>query len=374
MKKYITYMFLTVSLISCLFLPVQAFSDAEPEKIKEEISNELESSIDSDIREKLKDMGLEDFEPESIFNVSLDSISKFFSDTLKEKLVNNSKLFFELLGVILLAGIILSILTDDDKSDFLEIIVMIVVVLSSVRAVSVTLPAVISALEASKKFMLSFVPVYTLIVSFGGNPSGALTYNTLVLGFAEIVSALITTNITNFMGVFFCLGISFSFNSSINISRIISGVNKIFSTIIGFAASVFTGFLSLKSILSVSIDSVSVKGIRFLISSMIPIIGSSISEAYSSLIGSINLIKGSVAIVGILVIIIINIPIIFDVLTYYIIFNLISYVADSLAVKRAADALKCFSSGMRILLLVCIFEMFIVIISTGILLSVKNGG
>ena len=374
MKKYITYIFLTVSLISCLFLPVQAFSDAEPEKIKEEISNELESSIDSDIREKLKDMGLEDFEPESIFNVSLDSISKFFSDTLKEKLVNNSKLFFELLGVILLAGIILSILTDDDKSDFLEIIVMIVVVLSSVRAVSVTLPAVISALEASKKFMLSFVPVYTLIVSFGGNPSGALTYNTLVLGFAEIVSALITTNITNFMGVFFCLGISFSFNSSINISRIISGVNKIFSTIIGFAASVFTGFLSLKSILSVSIDSVSVKGIRFLISSMIPIIGSSISEAYSSLIGSINLIKGSVAIVGILVIIIINIPIIFDVLTYYIIFNLISYVADSLAVKRAADALKCFSSGMRILLLVCIFEMFIVIISTGILLSVKNGG
>lgn len=374
MKKYITYIFLTVSLISCLFLPVQAFSDAEPEKIKEEISNELESSIDSDIREKLKDMGLEDFEPESIFNVSLDSISKFFSDTLKEKLVNNSKLFFELLGVILLAGIILSILTDDDKSDFLEIIVMIVVVLSSVRAVSVTLPAVISALEASKKFMLSFVPVYTLIVSFGGNPSGALTYNTLVLGFAEIVSALITTNITNFMGVFFCLGISFSFNSSINIGRIISGVNKIFSTIIGFAASVFTGFLSLKSILSVSIDSVSVKGIRFLISSMIPIIGSSISEAYSSLIGSINLIKGSVAIVGILVIIIINIPIIFDVLTYYIIFNLISYVADSLAVKRAADALKCFSSGMRILLLVCIFEMFIVIISTGILLSVKNGG
>ena len=374
MKKYITYIFLTFSLINCLFLPVQAFSDAEPENIKDEINNELESSIDSDIREKLKDMGLEDFEPESIFNVSLDSISRFFSDTLKDKLVNNSKLFFELLGVILLAGIILSILSDDDKSDFLEIIVMIVVVLSSVRAVSVTLPAVISALEATKKFMLSFVPVYTLIVSFGGNPSGALTYNTLVLGFAEIVSALITTNITNFMGVFFCLGISFSFNSSINIGRIISGVNKVFSTIIGFAASVFTGFLSLKSILSVSIDSVSVKGIRFLISSMIPVIGSSISEAYSSLIGSINLIKGSVAIVGILVIIIINIPIIFDVLTYYIAFNLLGYIADSLTVKRTADILKCFSSGMRILLLVCIFEMFIVIISTGIMLSVKNGG
>ncbi len=374
MKKYTTFIVLIIGLINCFFLPVQAFSDADPNKIKDEISNELSSSISSDIREKLNEIGLEDFDPESIYNVSLDSISRFFSDTLKDKLVNNSKLFFELLGVILLAGIILSILSDDDKSDFIGIIVMIIVVLSSVNAVSVTLPAVISALEATSKFMISFVPIYTLIISFGGNPSGALTYNTLVLGFAETVSALITTNITNFIGIFFSLGISFSFNSGINISRILSGINKIFSTIIGFAASVFTGFLSLKSILSVSVDSISVKGIRFLISSMIPVIGSSISEAYSSLLGSINLIKGSVAVVGILVIIIINIPIIIDILTYYIAFNLLGYVADSLSVKRASDILRCFSCGMRILLLVCIFEMFIIIISTGILLSVKNGG
>ena len=107
---------------------------------------------------------------------------------------------------------------------------------------------------------------------------------------------------------------------------------------------------------------------------MIPIVGSSISDAYSSFLGSINLIKGSVAVVGILVIIIINVPVIFETLIYYVSLNVLSYVADSVSAKRTGDILKCFSCGMRMLLLVCVFEMFILIISMGVLLSVKSGG
>ena len=103
-------------------------------------------------------------------------------------------------------------------------------------------------------------------------------------------------------------------------------------------------------------------------------VGSSISDAYSSFLGSINLIKGSVAVIGILVIVIINIPIILETLAYYVSLNMLSFVAEAVNTKRAGDILRCFSCGMRILMLVSIFEMFILIISTGILLSVKNGG
>ncbi len=374
MKKILIYIIILIGLIdsSCLFS--NAISDIESENIKEEIQYELESAIESDILEILKDIGIDNFDLDNVYNISFASISRFFSDTLKDKLNLNLKTFFELLGVILISGIVSTLFSGDDKEDLIGIISMILITLSAINSVSVTLSAVISVLEASSKFMLAFIPLYTLIVSLSGNPAGALTYNTLVIGFAEIISTFITTNITDFLGVFYCLGISFSFNSSINISRIISAVNKGFSTILGLMASLFTGFLSLKSILSVSVDSLSVKGIRFLISSMIPIVGSSISEAYSSFLGSINVIKSSVAIVGILVIIIINTPIIIETMIYYISFCMLGYIADSVSAKRAGDILKCLSCGMRILLLVCIFEMFIMMISTGIILSVKNGG
>lgn len=374
MKKSLIYFALIIIMLAMLPVPSEAVSDIEANEIAQEIEHELSAAVDSDVRNILKEIGMDGFSFDDVYNISLQSISRFFADTLKNKISDTAFEFAELMGVILLVGVLSVIFADSKNDELLNIIAMTVISLLSVKSVSVSMSAVISTLEMSGKFMLSFVPIYALIISLGGNPSTALTYNTFVIGFAEILSSFITGGITDFLGVFFCLGISFSFNGGINTGRIISAVNKIFNTVIGFVSSVFTGFLSLKSILSSSVDSLSIKSIRFVIGSMIPVIGSSISDAYSSLLGSINLIKGSVAIVGILVIIIINIPIIFETLTHYISFTLLSHIAESVSADRCSDVLKCFACGIRMLLLVCIFEMFILIISTGILLSVKNGG
>ena len=244
----------------------------------------------------------------------------------------------------------------------------------SVNVISDSLNTVVSVLQTSGKFMLSFAPVYTLIISMSGNTASALTYNTFAVFFAEIISTVISTGAIDFIGCYFCLGISFSMNESINVGKFTTTVNRIINTFLGFIASVFTGYLSLRNILSVSVDRVSVRSIRFLISSLIPVVGSSISEAYSSLLGSINLIKSSVAIVGILVILIINTPIVIETLAYYISFNILSYTSDILSANKTGDIFRIFSRGIRILLLLCIFEMFIMIISIGIILSVKSGG
>jgi stage III sporulation protein AE len=374
MKKLLSFLIVLAFSMYLLSLCTYAIENTDIESIQQEIENELNSAIDGNVRDVLEDIGFDGFDLESVYNVSLNSISSFFSKTLKEKIQKSFSSFFELLSVILLTGIITSVFTGKNKEEFIGIFSMVIVALIALNSISSTLSAVISVLSAGEKYMLSFIPVYTLIISLSGNPASALTYNTLVMGFAEVISYFITMGVTDFLGVFYCLGISFSFNDSINISRIISSVNKIFTIIFGFSASLFTGFLSIKSILSASVDSLSVKGIRFLIGSMIPIVGSSISEAYSSFLGSINLIKGSVAFVGIIVIVIINIPIIFETIVYYASFSMLSYVAESVSANKAGDILKCFSCGMRILLLVCIFEMFIMIISTGVMLSVKSGG
>ena len=374
MKKQIFFIVILICTIGFVSLQSNAIEDTNISNIQQEIKDELNSAIDDNVRDILSDIGIDGFDFENVYNVSFSSITDFFSETLKEKIINSFSSFFELLSVILLTGIITCILTGNSEDEFIGIFSMVIVALLAVNTVSSTLSAVISVLGASEKFMLVFVPVYTLIISLSGNPASALTYNTLVIGFAEVISYFITTGITDFLGLFYCLGISFSFNESINISRIISSVNKIFSIILGLAASLFTGFLSIKSVLSASADSLSVKGIRFLIGSTIPIVGSSISDAYSSFLGSINIIKGSVAFIGIIVIVIINTPIIFETITYYASFCLLTYVAESISAKKAADILKCFSCGMRMLLLVCIFEMFIMIISTGIMLSLKSGG
>ncbi len=339
-----------------------------------EISDELFSIIDSDIENVLRDIGISDESLTDALNFSLENIGSFFSSTLAEKAESCLKNVFLLLSVIVICGALSSLFREDKSEEFISLMSVVIITLLSVNIIKGSLSAAVSVLKLSGNFMLSFIPIYTMIISLAGNAASALTYNSLLMAFAEFLSSVISYFSTDLLGIFFCLSISFSMNESVNTGRFISGVNKCVSIVLGLLAGIFTGFLSIKNVLSVTIDSVSVKSIRFLISSLIPIVGSSISDAYSSLLGSINLIKGSVAIVGILVIIIINLPIIIETLIYYVSFTVLSYISDSISGNKAGEAIRCFSCGVRILLLLLVFEMFILIISTGIMLTLKGMG
>lgn len=359
----------------CLFtITAVAVDSGNFDNLGQDIIYDLKKTIDDDTLGILENIGLKDFGFEEIYNISFENITSFFKNTLKDKISVISKAFSELFSVVILAGLVSVVFKEYSDENFTNILCVVIISIMTVNVIEDSLGAVVSVLEISGKFMLCFAPIYTLIISVSGNTATALTYNTFALAIAEIVSTVISSGLTDLIGAFFCLGISFSLNESVNVRRFTGIVNRVYSTVLGLTASIFTGFLSLKNILSVSVDRVSVKSIRYLIGSLIPVVGSSISEAYSSLLGSINLIKSSVAIVGILVIIIVNTPIIVETLAYYLMFNLLEYLSESLQISSVADIFRIFSSGMRILLLLCIFEMFIMIITTGIVLSVKGGG
>ena len=359
----------------CLFtITAVAVDSGNFDNLGQDIIYDLKKTIDDDTLGILENIGLKDFGFEEIYNISFENITSFFKNTLKDKISVISKAFSELFSVVILAGLVAVVFKEYSDENFTNILCVVIISIMTVNVIEDSLGAVVSVLEISGKFMLCFAPIYTLIISVSGNTATALTYNTFALAIAEIVSTVISSGLTDLIGAFFCLGISFSLNESVNVRRFTGIVNRVYSTVLGLTASIFTGFLSLKNILSVSVDRVSIKSIRYLIGSLIPVVGSSISEAYSSLLGSINLIKSSVAIVGILVIIIVNTPIIVETLAYYLMFNLLEYLSESLQISSVADIFRIFSSGMRILLLLCIFEMFIMIITTGIVLSVKGGG
>lgn len=365
-------MLVLLLIISSLLFSLSCHSVNSAEEIGAEVKGELFGLIDKDILDVLDNMGISEDSFSNIYSFSLKNISDFFSETLKEKLEECLADISLLLCVTLITGVISSLFSDGKSSSLISLMGTVTVTLIIISVTEDSLSAALSALRLSGSFTLSFVPIYTMIISFAGNTASALTYNSLIMTFAEALSSFISYFSADLLGIFFCLTISFSLNENINIARFISAVNKVSSISLGLLSGLFTGFLSIKGVLSVSLDSVSVKGIRFLISSLVPVVGSAISDAYSSLVGSINLIKGSVAIVGILVIVIINLPVILHTLIYYLSFTVIGHISDMLCTSRVGDTLRCFAAGIRILLLLCVFEMFILIISTGIMLTLKG--
>lgn len=374
MKRYLIIVLMILIMIISTAVKVNATDSVSADEIQSAVQSDLSEIIDKDTRETLEEIGISDFTFDEIYSISFSEIIDFFAETLKEKAVDISEDFTELFCVVLLLGAVSALFKGYSDESFIDILSCVVITVFSANIVTDSINSIVSVLQTSGKFMLGFAPIYTFIISLSGNTASALTYNTAAVFLAELVSSAISFGIVDLIGVYFCLGISFSLNESINLGKFTSVVSRVVSIVLGLIASTFTGFLSLKNVLSVSVDRVSVRSIRFLISSLIPVVGSSISDAYSSLLGSINLIKGSVAIVGILVIVIINTPIILETLIYYIGFNLLGYTADILSAGKTGDIFRVFSCGIRILLLLSVFEMFILIITTGIMLSVKSGG
>lgn len=368
MKK-IALIFFTPLLLCCVTLSSFA---AETEYDEEYFTESLFSSMSDEAADALEELGIDSLDYEKIYNVSFSDIMDFFGKDLKTRAQNCISDTILLSAVIIITGVVNTYFLIDKKDNLVSVLGVIAVTLIMVSKTNPLINTILSTMKMNSTFMLSFIPIFTLLISLSGNPGSAVTYNSLALVFAEGISAFINNVATDLIGVFFCISIAFSLNNMMNINRFINIINKAVSFVVGFIACGFTGLLSIKGVLSSAVDGASAKSIRFLLSSLIPIVGSSISDAYSSLIGSINLIKSSVAVVGILVVLIISIPAVMEGFFYCVSYSVLSYMSEVMGSDDISGVLRAFSSGIRVLLLLSVLEIFILIISTGIMLNIKG--
>ena len=369
MKKII-YL-IALCLLICA-VSVTAYAEDAVSETADSIARDFYSSLDPDIYKLLEENSLDTLDSNVIFSKGTDSVKAYFSETLAEKIKGSAAWFFTVLSILMLLSVFSSAFNFSSSGDVFSLLSTVVLSVLTVEKTGLFINCVVSAVSLNAKLMLCFVPVFTLLVSLSGNPASALTYNSTVLLFAELMSSFIDRFFISLIGAYFALSIAFSFYGGMNLNRFVNSVNRTVTFILGFLASMFTGFLSLKNVLAYSTDSLSVKGVRFLISSMIPVIGPSLSDAYSTVLGSIHLMKGSLGAVGILAAVIINIPPLAEGAVYCFSLSVLSGIAEMLGLVRAGETLRCFSSCVRILLLVSLFQLFILIVSTGIMLTLRS--
>lgn len=376
MKKF-TLLILSLLLITAFVsfdtFAVEYDTEDNSKEILQQTEDDLFSAIDKDTIETLRSFGIDGLDFDKIYSFSLKNIGSFFSDTFKEKLNEVMKSFILLCGVLLVLYAVKTVMGFSDDTDLAETVCSLVLIILCVSKINPVINSVLSTINLSSKFVLAFVPIYAGVIALCANPASALTYNTLVLALAQGASAFSKGIASSIVGAFLALSICFSFNESINLQRFCSAFNRITGTALGVLSSMFALVLSVKGIMSSGVDSLSGKGIKLLVSTTVPVIGSAISQAYSTIIGSLSLIKSSVAVVGIVVCLVINLPVLIFSLLYYVSFETVSFIAQASGFSRVSNVLKAFCSAVRFLMLVQIFEFVIVIISTGLMLYMKAG-
>ncbi len=337
--------------------------------------DELLESLDDETLELLEELGISEINFESLFNVTPKRIFSLITDIVRGKANSPIKTLATVLIIIILFSIIESLFPKGEKLRLtLNSVSILICTTVLAKPIFDSVSRGMSVIEASSDMMLVFVPIFVAIVSVSGNPMTAMSYNSLILTAAQTVSQTANYFIKPCVVIFFSLGLTSSVSGEFNFKQLASEIKKIAILVLSFISTMFFSFLSLKGSLANVSDSIGTKGIRFILASFIPVVGGAISEGYSSLVGSLSLLKGVVGGFGIATVALINIPVIIELFIWTVVLRFASAISSALKLGELSDLFKIIADSTTLINVVVILNCVILIISTGLLMLLKGGG
>ncbi len=344
---------------------ISDYSDEYYKILSDELSDEVKDILDLS--------GINSIDFEQILSASPEDIVKFFVNSVKGTINSPLKNFIINSAVTVMVSITFSYLSEDEKKKkAVTIIVYAYIALNVCVPMSSLLLAGAAAIRMSSNFMLVFLPILAGIIASANNPLLALNYNSLTIYLAEAVSAFASNFLLPLEGMLFALVCISVLADTMRIKNLAEVIKSTVTKTLCVLATIFTAVLTIKGILSNIADTVTVKGAKMLVSSVVPIIGGSMSDAYAAVVNSLLLLKSSVGVFGIISIAAINLPIISELFFWSLSMTCSAIVADVFGIGGASEFYREISNVIKTFNAILIFCCMLFIVSTGILLTIKN--
>lgn len=373
MKK--TVVFLLFLLFFIFFLPNYA-NALEQNKTFESLLNQsnaesLIEQLPKSSKESLENIGADTADVYKLSDLS-------FFDFVKEILsvfAGQAKAPLKTIGTVL--AIMLLYAVFDSYKDSLKIsptqqVLDTVVTLCITCAIVIPITSVIayatSAIKSAGTFMLSYIPIMAVVlIASGRQLAGSSYYASMILageGVVQISSNVITPVLNGFLGI----SVTSAVTPNINLKGVTQLLNKLIKWSLAFIMTIFSGFLTFKSIIATAVDNVSVRAVRFTLSSFIPIVGSALSEAYKTVQSSVNMLKSGIGVLVIIAVGFIFLPVISQCLIWIISLNISKSVGEVLNLTLPCTLIGNVISVISTLFAVITCIMSVFIISTAVIL------
>lgn len=227
-----------------------------------------------------------------------------------------------------------------------------------------------SSLLATKDFMLVLIPVFAGIVSFSGNPSLALSFNTVAFSFGELVAVLFGNTVPLLSGVMISVSAAGAISPVMRLNGIGKVVSRVLNLFMAFIAGIFVAVMSVRGVIAGAADTVAIRGVRFLIGNTVPVVGSAIGEALNSIVASFSLIKHTAGMLGIMAVIVINLPSLINLLLWKLSLYFIAFCAEITDCNEIKDFCENMNRVLSVMTAALLFVAFVFVICIAILITV----
>ena len=374
MKRIIKLMGVSIAAFLTILLFPSDFSAycqddeiVETSPYTEQIKNQVDEILDDyDISYSLDD----------ISDMSLDGLASGIKESVESRIAAP----FRLLGIILILVIFSAFIKSAGESALSPRGVNMFSLVSVISAVTVISTPLLNsfdyaadAMERGGNFMLVFVPVFAGISVFSGGLTAVSTYNVITLSAAEIFVELAKNIFMPVIGMTAALAVVNSVFSKAPVDGLIRMIQKAVTWSLTVLTTLFTGFLTIKSTISAAADGAAAKTVRLMISGFVPVVGGAVSDAYSTVKGSLNLVRCTAGAAGVIAISMILLPPVLELLCFRLVMKLGAGVAGLFSAEPIEKLLKSLDAGLSIAIAIIVCFSLLFIISTAILMKTISG-
>lgn len=374
MKKIITIFIISISLVIISTVAVNAEENAEESSFLYDLSG-IYNSLSDEAKQSLEDIGAASADPNALSEISFNSIVAEILDLAGENVSSPLKGLISITALLLLSSILSAYKStlNSDISTALNITTTLCITCAvAVPAISV-INNTASVISTASNLMIAYIPIMVVIMATSGHAVSGASYYSMMLAAGEGVGQLSSKVIVPLLNMFLGLSITSSVSPDINLSGFINMFSKAIKWILGFGMTIFTAVLALKQLITSSLDDVSTRAVRFTLNSFIPIVGSALSDAYKTVLGSVGLLKSGVGVFVILSVAVVFLPVILQSIMWIFTLWIGKSTAEVLGLSQPAKLLEAINVVFSTMLAILLCIMSIYIISTAIVLIAGKG-
>ena len=203
--------------------------------------------------------------------------------------------FALMLGLILIASI-LGALRDTVLSkqicEAMEFISVLTICTASYSMTSTIFDIAGRFINEMNTFLGGVLPTMLLLSASSGNASFAAASSAIILSALSMLEVLCASTLFPLLKLLFSVSVSSAMCGSVNLGGVSSTIKKLMKYVFVLSGIVLSVVLMFQKIITKSIDSASLRGLKFA-ASFVPFVGSSIDEAMATLSGGIGVIRST---------------------------------------------------------------------------------
>lgn len=287
------------------------------------------------------------------------------------------KSLLSILAIIIIHSILKSI-SESLENDSISKLIYYVQYIAIVTIIMSNFSDVINLVKQTSDnligFMNTLIPVLVSLMLYTGSITTTSILEPIILFLINFIGNLIQNILIPIILIIASISIISKISDQVQVAKLSKFLKSSTLWFLGIILTIFVGIVSLEGTLASSVDGITAKTAKSIVSSAVPVVGKILGDVVDSVLGCGIILKNAVGFVGVVIIISICIVPILKLSVLTISYKLVASISEVIADAKIVKLLDEMGDIFKILLGILFTIFFMVIIGTTLLIKMSNTG